>query len=488
MLHLPEFRTQIMSMKRQLPFWLKLLYGSGDWGISSIGMMRSIFYALYLTDVVGLEPRLASFGALIGIVWDAINDPIIGIISDRLQTRWGRRRPFLLWFAFPFGLSFVILWSAPNWESQLALLAYVTLSFMISDTLTTLVAVPYLSLTPELTRDYDERTTLSSFRTVFQLLAAMTVVIAAPMIVDKVIEAGGSQQQGFLLGGAIFGALGAIPLFLVGWFVREKFAPEQQESLPFRETLRVAWQNIPFRYAAGIYMFNWSAVDMIVIAFPFFLLYWVAQGNLLAKITIFGIPFALESAFFGIMMFVCILFVPFWLWLSRTRNKREAYIIGMTAWIIVQAMIFTIQPGDLTYLLVIAALAGIGVSAAYILPDSMLPDVIEWDELRTRRRQEGIYYGIRTLIRKLTGALVIFLTLQILGWSGYQSPPDNVIQFSQPESALLAIRLMVSFVGITILAGTIILAWSYPLSREKYVRIEKLLKKRREKIIKTEAE
>ena len=85
-------------MMKKLPFWLKLLYGSGDWGLSSIGMMRSIFYALYLTDVVGIEPRLASIGALVGIVWDAINDPIIGVISDRMQTRWGRRRPFLLWF------------------------------------------------------------------------------------------------------------------------------------------------------------------------------------------------------------------------------------------------------------------------------------------------------------------------------------------------------------------------------------------------------
>jgi GPH family glycoside/pentoside/hexuronide:cation symporter len=140
--------------KNHLPFWLKLLYGSGDWGISSLGMMCSIFYALYLTDVVGLEPRLASFGALIGVIWDAVNDPIIGILSNRLQTRWGRRRPFLLWFAIPFGLSFVILWSAPNWESQTALMIYVTLTFMLSDTLSTLVSVPYLSLTPELARNY----------------------------------------------------------------------------------------------------------------------------------------------------------------------------------------------------------------------------------------------------------------------------------------------------------------------------------------------
>ena len=80
---------------------MKLLYGSGDWGISSIGMMRSVFYAIYLTDVVGLTPRLASFGALVGIVWDAVNDPIIGILSDHLHTRWGRRRPFYSGLPFP---------------------------------------------------------------------------------------------------------------------------------------------------------------------------------------------------------------------------------------------------------------------------------------------------------------------------------------------------------------------------------------------------
>jgi GPH family glycoside/pentoside/hexuronide:cation symporter len=468
-------------VNHKLPFWLKLLYGSGDWGIASIGMMRSIFYALYLTDVVGIEPRLASLGALAGIIWDAINDPIIGTLSDRMKSKLGRRRPFLLWFAFPFGLSFVMLWSAPNWDSQIGLLLYVTLAFMISDTLTTLVAVPYLSLTPELTQDYDERTSLSSFRTVFQLLSAMTVVIIAPMVVDAVILGGGSQQQGFITAGAIFGAIGSLPLFFIGLFVRERFASEEQEqeTIPFRETLRLAWQNVPFRYAAGIYMFNWSAVDMVAITFPFFLLYWVAQGDLLAKINILGVDLALESAFFGVMMFVCVLFVPFWLWFAKRRNKIQAYIVGMSAWIIVQALIFTIQPGDISWLLTIAALAGIGVSAAYILPDSILPDVIEWDELRTGRRQEGIYYGIRTLIRKLTGAGVIFITLQVLGWSGYQSPPVDATQFTQPDSVLLSIRLMVSFIGVAILLGTIIIAWSYPLSREKYARIQKLLKIKR---------
>lgn len=471
-----------LATNQRLPFWVKLLYGSGDWGISSIGMMRSIFLAIYLTDVVGLEPRLASYGALLGIVWDALNDPIIGILSDRLQSRWGRRRPFLLWFAIPFGLSFVILWSAPNWDNQIALLIYVTLSFMISDTLTTLVSVPFLSLTPELTPDYDERTSLTSFRSFFQLVGALSMVLAAPTIVDMVLEAGGTQQQGFMTVGALFGAIGAIPLILIGLLIRERTKPEQIEAIPFRETLRIAWQNVPFRYSVGIHLLNWSAVDVVAVTFPYFLLYWVARGDLLASINILGVELAYESAFFGILMLVCILFVPFWLWISKLRNKREAYILGMSLWVAVTCLIYVIQPGQTTYLLIIAALAGVGVSAAYTMPDALFADVIEWDELRTRRRQEGIFYGIRALIRKLTGALMIFLTLQALGWSGYVSPPEGALQFTQSDSALQMIRLLVSPFGAIMLSGTILLAWLFPLSREKHHRIQRLLEKRRQRL------
>lgn len=471
------------STSGKIPLWIKLLYGSGDWGISSIGMMRSIFLAIYLTDVVGLEPRLASIGALLGVIWDGINDPIIGILSDRLSTRWGRRRPFLLWFAIPFGLSFIILWSAPNWDNQVALLVYVTLSFMISDTLTTLISVPFLSLTPELTSDYDERTSLTSFRSFFQLVGALSIVLAAPSIVDVVIRNGGSQQQGFMTVGAIFGAISAVPLLLIGLFIRETSTPEQQQTMPFMATLRAVWGNIPFRYAVGIHMLNWSAVDMVAVSFPYFLLYWVAQGDLLASINLFGFDLAYESAFFGILMSVCILFVPFWLWLSKKRNKRDAYVLGMSIWVVVTFMIYTIQPGQNTYLLVIAALAGIGVSAAYTLPDSLFADVIEWDELRTGRRQEGIFYGIRTLIRKLTGALVIFIALQSLGWSGYVSPPNDVLFFTQSDSALQMIRLLVSPLGAIMLSGAVVFAVLFPLSRERHKRIQMLLEKKRARLV-----
>jgi len=471
--------------KKQLPFWLKLLYGSGDFGISSVGTMRGLFLAIYLTDVVGLEPRLASWGGLFGIIWDAINDPLVGLLTDRMRSPWGRRRPFLLWFAIPFGLSFIILWSAPKWDSQIALLIYVTLSFMLADTLQTLISVPYLSLTPELTRDYDERTKLTSFRSFFQLAGTLAISVVAPNIVNGVVISGGTPQQGYMLAGAIFGAIGAVPLILIALFIKEKTPPEQQvEALPLMATLRVAWQNVPFRYAAGIFMLNWAAGDMIIAVFQHFLRYWVAQGNLIATVNFLGLDIAIVSAFFAIMMSVSILFIPFWLWVARLRNKREAYILGMGFWVIVQLMFFTIQPGQVNYLLIIAALTGVGVSAAYVLPDSIFADIIEWDELRTRRRQEGVYFGIRAFIRKLSGALVVFLALQLLGWFGYQNPPDVATQFTQPDSALMVIRLLVSPFGALMLSGTIILAWFFPLSREKHQRIQNLLERRKARMVK----
>jgi GPH family glycoside/pentoside/hexuronide:cation symporter len=445
-------------------------------------MLRSVFYAIYLTDVVGLDARIGSFAALFGIIWDAVNDPIVGMISDRVRTKRGRRLPFLLWFGIPFGLSFLLLWWAPPWKSQVALAVHVTLAFAIADTLSTLISIPFLSLTPELTPDYDERTTLTSFRTFFQLTSALAVVIFAPMLVDAVIAAGGSQQQGFMLVGAIFGGL-AIPPYLIMPFVfKEKNIEEEVQSASLPEMLRAAWANKPFRYVAGIHTMNWSAVDMVAVTFPYFALYWIGRGDPLASVHVFGLDLSLESAFLGTLMLATILFVPFWLWVSQRTNKRAAYIAGMVFWIAMQFLIFTVQPGGTGRMLILCILLGIGLSSAYVMPDAIFPDIIEWDELRTGRRQEGIYYGARAFIRKMTGALTIFLTLQLLGWAGYQAPSNGVTTFTQPDSALFMIRLMISPIGAVMLLGAVLCAWFYPLTREKHARIRKLLESRKARL------
>jgi GPH family glycoside/pentoside/hexuronide:cation symporter len=476
--------TESIAKEGRLSFWTKLAYGTGDWGTAGYGTLRQIFYAIFLTDVVGLEPRLASVAALVGIIWDAINDPLVGMWSDRVRTRWGRRRPFLLIFAIPYGLSFLLLWWAPPFESQIAKAIFITIAFMISDTMETLVAVPFSALTPELTPDYDERTSLTSYRMFFNLMVSLVTAVAAPAIVDGVVAGGGSQQQGYLLTAAIFGGMAAMPFLLIFAVVREK-PQKENKGMPhvsFMETLRTAWSNIPFRVATLLYMLNWITFDLVALVLPFYLLYWISSGNLLATASVFGVTLPIESAVFALLLITAVLALPVWLFVSRRMSKKNAYIVGMVFWAFVQMAIYSIQPGQVTLILVMSVLAGLSVSSAHVLPDAIFPDVIEWDELRTRRRQEGIYYGVKNFVRKLTGAFAIFIALQVLGWFGYQAPPEGATTFMQAPATLNAIRMLIGPLGALLLFSAVLMAWFYPLTRERHARIRRLLAQRKRRL------
>jgi GPH family glycoside/pentoside/hexuronide:cation symporter len=475
--------TMAQAKEKPLSRWVKAVYGSGEWSYASFGTLRQIFYAIFLTDVVGLDARLASFAALLGIIWDAINDPLVGVLSDRVRTRWGRRRPFLLFFSIPFGLGFLLLWWAPPWNSQAALFITVMLAYMLSDTFQTLVSVPYISLTPEIAPDYDERTTLTGYRMFFNLLASLVTAVAAPMVVKGALAAGGTLQQGYITVAMMFGGLAIIPWLLIFAVVREKprTAAQIAQPISFRESVRSAWANIPFRFATGIYMLNWITFDLVALMLPFFLTYWVAQGNLTASLNFLGDKMAIESVVLGLLLITAVVSLPFWTWLARKLSKRSAYISAMVFWAVVQMVILLVRPGQVSFVLVLAVLAGISVGTAHVLPDAIFPDVLEWDELRTGKRREGIYYGIKNFVRKLAGAVAIFLALQMLGWFGYKSPPDGVTQFAQSASALTAIRAMAGPMGTVLLLGAIVMAWFYPLTRERHARIRRLLAKRKER-------
>ncbi|OIO90745.1 MAG: hypothetical protein AUK02_00690 [Anaerolineae bacterium CG2_30_58_95] len=305
--------------------------------------------------------------------------------------------------------------------------------------------------------------------------------MAAPEIVKAVLASGATQQQGYMIVAALFGGLAVIPILLIFFVVRERVRPEEEirieQSVSFRETVRTAWANIPFRFATGIYILNWTTFDLVALVLPFYLTYWVARGNLLQK----ALGMRIESSVLGLLLVTAVIVLPFWVWLSQRLSKHIAYIIGMSFWAVVQLLIFGVQPGQTTTILILAFLAGISVSNAHVLPDSIFPDVIEWDELRTGRRQEGIYYGIKNFIRKLTGALAIFIALQVLGWFGYQSPPEGATQFMQPASALAAIRFLIGPFGAILLFSAVLTAAFYPLTRERHARIRRLLARRKER-------
>jgi len=466
----------ILPPKEQVPLLTKIVYGTGDWGMASFNTIRQIFYAIFLTDVVGIDAGLASFAALIGIIWDAINDPIIGAISDRVRTRWGRRRPFLLLFAIPFGGAFMLLWWAPPWETQAALMIHITLAYMISDTLQTLVVVPFLSLTPEMTEDYDERTSLSTFRMFFNLIASLATAVAAP----EIVATAPTPQQGYLIMASIFGVLGILPFLAIFLVTRERKEHIELPSPSIGESLKAAWENIPFRIATGINLLNWITFDLVGLMLPFFLRYWVEGGQQRSEMAVPLVGrLTVESMVFFVLLATAVAALPLWTYLARKWNKRNAYIVGMLFWAVVQALIIIIQPGQRTAILFMAFLAGLSVSTAHVLPDALFPDVLEWDELRTGQRRDGLYYGLKTFIRKITGAIAIFLALQVLNAFNYQTPPAGATTFQQAPQTLTAIRFLTGPAGSILLIGAIIAAFFYPVGREQHTRIRRLLARRR---------
>jgi GPH family glycoside/pentoside/hexuronide:cation symporter len=219
-------------------------------------------------------------------------------------------------------------------------------------------------------------------------------------------------------------------------------------------------------------------VDLVALMLPYFLTYWIAQGKIAAQLSIFGISLAQESVVLGLMFITAIAALPLWNWVSKITSKRLAYIYGMVFWMIVQLLIITVQPGQTRYILILTILAGISISTAHVLPEAIFPDVLEWEELRTRQRHEGVYYGTKNFLRKLTGAVAIFLALQALGWLGYQSPPEGLPVFQQSETTIITIRILTGPFGALLLLSSIIIAWFYPLTREKHTRIRSLLARR----------
>ena len=162
----------------------KWIYGSGDLGFSLTNTILNVYLALFLTDVVGVTPAVAAIAFFIGSTWDYINDPIVGYLSDRTHTRWGRRRPFLLFGAVPFAAAFCLLWWRPPIETTLGLGIYYAAAYALFDTAATFVYMPFYALTPELTDDYDERTGLTSRRMFFSILGTLIAFTLPLAIVD----------------------------------------------------------------------------------------------------------------------------------------------------------------------------------------------------------------------------------------------------------------------------------------------------------------
>ncbi len=437
-------------MQDRLSRLTKFLYGISDFSFAFTDTAMQVLFAIFMTDVVGLKPGYAALAVFIGRTWDYINDPLFGFITDRTRTRWGRRRPYLLFGAIPFGLVFAMMWFRPPTENPLLLTAYYALAYFLFDTCVTLVTMPYFALTPELTSDYDERTALTTYRMAFSIIGSLVAFVVPLAIIGKMHPENANRV--FMMG-VIFGAISAIPPLLTFFGTRERPEYFTQTQPGLRESFRAVWKNRPFLFAAGIFLFTWTAIDII----QAFLLYFLKYRMLMES---------QSDLILGTIFIVALLVLPFWEWASRKTDKRKAYIGGMIFLSAVMCVLIFISPSlGLPMVLTMAALAGFGVSAVHVLTWAIIPDAVEVDELATGRRHEGIFYSLVSLFKKIASSVAIPLTLLVLQWSGYVS--NAVVQ---KPSAILAIRILTGPVPAVLLVAGIAFAAFYPLTRHSHAR------------------
>jgi len=446
-------------MSNRLSRRTKLLYGAGDTGFSLTTTIIGAYFAIFLTDVVRISPAVAAAAIFIGRSWDYINDPLIGHISDRTRTRWGRRRPFLLFGPLPFALAFAMLWWRPPWEGTIALAVYYAVAYVVFDAAATFVYMPYFALTPELTSDYDERTALTSYRMFFSILGSL-VAFTVPLFIVGTFTPENAPRV--LTMGLTFGIASALPLLLTFFGTRERLLYMEQEQPRLFQSLRAAMKNRPFVFGLVIFLFTWVAVDVLQSTLLYFIKYCARRE-------------AQSDLIMGAIFVTAILALPFWEWASRRWSKRWAYVAGIAFWALVQLALITVNSSTgMTLLLFLCVLAGIGVAAAHVLPWAIIPDAIEWGELQTGERHEGTFYSLITLVKKVTSSIAIPLVLLLLDVTGYV---PNTTQ--QPPNALLGIRLVVGPIPAALLCTGILFAILYPLSRERYARVVQELETRR---------
>jgi GPH family glycoside/pentoside/hexuronide:cation symporter len=436
----------------------KLGFGIFDLGGNMLFTLMWFWCLKYLTDVAGLGALLAGAAVMAGKVWDAVTDPMMGFISDRTITPLGRRRPYLLVGAVPMMLTLWLFFTAPQISSQIMLMLWATATLMLVNTASTVINVPYSSLTPELTNDYHERTSLNGYR--FGCAVFGTIIGAAA--VEPLVGAlgGDRQQSGWSWMGMVLGAIMMIVTFITFFGTREK--KHTRADIPtekFFSTYKAVFTNRPYVILFVTYALHMTAITFLQSILAYYVQY-------LYPLTFEFIGLDLTTIAMMALLLTAMVFIPVSVAVSKKIGKRKTYQICFA--IIGSACIIVATVGHLLSVplfLLFLVYAGIGVGFSYVAPFAMVPDTVEYDAVRTGNRKEGAYYGMWTFISKVGTAFSMFISGLILKIGGY------IPNVAQGPGAKLAIRLIIGPIPALIFLGALILMQSYTLDEKSYKKL-----------------
>lgn len=441
-------------MDQKLSLGSKFRYGLADLGFALITSAMQFFLLFYYTDVAGIDPGLAGLALLVGkFTWDAFNDPLFGYFSDRTRSRFGRRRIYMLVGAVPLGLAAWLMFSLPKGLTGIVAFLAVLFTFWLVDSFHTLTTTPYYALTPELTRDYSERTSLTSIRMVFSVLGYILGAALTTLLAGIFQGAGLNMQQAWSLTGAVFGLVAVITTLATTFSIKER--PElagEPSKLPAFKAVLTPFRNKPFIILMIAFILSSFSFTLLTALVPYFIQYQLGMPE--------QVPFVLLAMLLTIGIFL----IPAKL-VSDRINKGPTYALGLFIACLAVMSAFFLPRGPSILIYVIAFVAGLGFSVQWICPWSMLPDVIEYDEKMTGERREGIYYGLWAFLTKLFSGLGIQVGGLALGLFGY------VPNVEQTVRALFGIRFFFAIVpAIVILLSLPFLIW-YPITRKKHAAL-----------------
>ena len=444
----------------------KIGYGFGDAASSMFWKLFSMYLMFFYTDIFGISAVVVGTMFLVTRIWDAAFDPLVGILADRTETKWGKFRPYLLWVMIPFGIMGVITFSTPDFGMTGKIIyAYITYSLMMM--VYSLINVPYASLMGVMSSDGKERTSLATFRFIFAFGGSLLVLALAKPLSDIFSNMGGgvpNLQFGWQMATVVFAIIAIIFFWFTFSWTRERVKPITEKT-SLKHDLKDLWVNRPWfiLLGAGIASIFFNSIRDG--AAMYYFTYYIPKQEAF-QMTLFGSKIDSISSFYFVLgqaanIVGVVLAIPVSNWLG----KKNTFLSAMLLATVFSFYFYFIDKNNTTLIFVMQFLISICAGITFPLIWSMYADAADYSEWKTKRRATGLVFSASSMSQKfgwtIGGALVGWL----LGFYGFQA---NV---TQTETAQNGIRMMLSFypaIGTLLGVGFMLI---YPLSEKKMEQI-----------------
>ena len=441
------------------------------------GYIISMYFSIFLTKVVGLDIEYAGFITMVAVVWDGINDPIMGIITDRTRSKFGRHRAYLKW-GIPFVfVSYIMLWNSFGLDGQkhpYMTVAYFVVAYVLYKTAYTIIAVPHTAMLPELAPEYNKRTQYTSVSYIFNSVGMIPSYIILLIMLSIFGFSDGLNRDAkmpFFITGIILATMYSIAIYGTFKLVKEPSSLDMKnEPLDLKAALReyiLVFKSKSFRQYFGISFFWETARSFYSTTFIYYVTFLANQYKFYPIFNTFAGVF--ESLAF-----------PLNYALTMKHGKKKCgtivtpfMILGLAIGLIVQAS----QPGTskATFMLILMIMGVIfypfGMSGIGFVCNNVFPDLTDVDELITGRRREGVVSTCNTMVKQVTGGINTFIVTLILGGFGLDTSSEATEFVEQPASAITGIRLCVALIPMVSALISYILLRKFEMTKDDHTMI-----------------